>query len=501
MHRNVFLGAALIVAVCSASGQREPEHDSLHETLQELQTQIRELQATVQELRDETAKYRAETAALRNQLAHSVGATSPAPPASEASPAARENPPAPADARLTELQEEIALLTGKVDEQYQTKVESGSKYRVRLSGIALFNLFSNSGVVDNVDNPTLALPPAPGESAGSFGGTLRQSILGLQVFGPSLAGAHTSASIQFDFGGGFPQVPNGVTFGLARLRTGWMKLQWQDTSITAGQDTLFFAPLAPTSFASLSTPALAYAGNLWAWVPQLRVEHKVSLSDTSSLNIAAGILDGITGEPPATEYSRPPQAGEQARQPAYAARLAWTHNAFGRPMTIGTAGYYDRENWGFDRNVDGWAGLADVNMPLGKWFGLSAEGYRGRAIGGLGGGIGTSVLSSGSLTDPTTSVLGLSAEGGWAQLKFAPTPKLEFNGAFGQDNPFARDVREFGEASEYTLVRNRGGLANVIFRPRSDLIMSLEYRRLRTFGLPNTSDIANQVNLGMGVLF
>jgi hypothetical protein len=31
--------------------------------------------------------------------------------------------------------------------------------------------------------------------------------------------------------------------------------------------------------------------------------------------------------------------------------------------------------------------------------------------------------------------------------------------------------------------------------------MSLEYRRLRTFGLPNTSDIANQVNLGMGVLF
>jgi len=33
----------------------------------------------------------------------------------------------------------------KVDEQYQTKVESASKYRMRLSGIVLLNLFSNWG--------------------------------------------------------------------------------------------------------------------------------------------------------------------------------------------------------------------------------------------------------------------------------------------------------------------------------------------------------------------
>ena len=39
----------------------------------------------------------------------------------------------------------------------------------------------------------------------------------------------------------------------------------------------------------------------------------------------------------------------------------------------------------------------------------------------------------------------LNVVGGWGQLKFRATPKLEFNGAFGQDSPFAADVRYFGE--------------------------------------------------------
>ena len=124
------------------------------------------------------------------------------------------------------LEEQLQLLSGKVDEQYQTKVESASKYRVRLSGIVLMNLFSNRGTVDNADIPHVVLPGTPGQSRGSFGGTLRQSMLGLEVFGPEIAGAKTSAEIQFDFGGGFAEVPNGVTSGLVRLRTATMRCGW-----------------------------------------------------------------------------------------------------------------------------------------------------------------------------------------------------------------------------------------------------------------------------------
>jgi hypothetical protein len=94
--------------------------------------------------------------------------------------------------------------------------------------------------------------------------------------------------------------------------------------------------------------------------------------------------------------------------------------------------------------------------------------------------------------------------GGWAQLKYRATSKLEFNAAFGQDNPFAADVRAFSDAQSYgdpTLTRNQGMFANAIYRPRSDLLFSLEYRRLKTFSIYGYNSTAGQVNLGMGILF
>jgi hypothetical protein len=297
-----------------------------------------------------------------------------------------------------------------------------------------------------------------------------------------------------------------VNSGLVRLRTATMRLDWKDTVVVAGQDQLFFSPNSPTSFASLIVPALAYSGNLWAWTPQIRVEHTISLSDKSTVTMQGGILDNLTGEPPYYSYTwyRAPQAGERARQPGYAARVAYSHPFLGHTLTIGTAGYYSREDYGYGRNINGYAAMADWSLPLDRWFTLSGSFYRGQAIGGLGGGIGQSVLYSGPLVDPNSSVLPLNTVGGWAQLKYRPTTKVEFNVAFGQDNPFASDVRAFANAQSYgdpTLTRNQGMFGNVIYRPRSDLLFSLEYRRLKTFSIYDDNVAAGQVNLGMGILF
>lgn len=76
----------------------------------------------------------------------------------------------------------------------------------------------------------------------------------------------------------------------------------------------------------------------------MRVEHKITFSEVSSINFAAGILDGITGESPISEYLRLAQAGEKAGQPAYAMHTAWTHRAFGRQLTVGAGAYYNRQN-------------------------------------------------------------------------------------------------------------------------------------------------------------
>ncbi len=466
----------------------------------DLREQVRNLQEAVSEIRAESARYRQETEELRHELELTRSQIATASDSAESvTTAINDTTP---QSKLDKLDDQYSLLAGKVDDQYQTKVESWSKYRVRLSGIVLFNLFSNGGTVDNADIPALAFPNPPGSSGGDFGATLRQSQIGLEAVGPRFLGARTSANLLFDFGGGFANLPNGVNYGLSWLRTGTVRLDWTNTSIVAGQDALFFSPAGPTSFASLSVPALNYAGNLWSWTPQVRVEHRFAVRENSQVLVQAGLLDSLDGETPASGNYRAPQAGEYSRQPAYAGRLAWDRPLFGQTLTVGGGGYFGRQDYGFGRIVEGWAVTTDWNLPLSTRFSLSGKFYRGLAVGGIGGGLGSSVIANGDPTIQATRIRGLDSAGGWAQLKYKLRPTVEFNAAYGEDNPFAADVQNYGGAnSGPSLLRNQGSLANVIYRPRSDLILSAEYHYLKTFATGRQIYTANQLNLLMGVLF
>ncbi len=505
--------ALLLCLVCGyapAQTQAAADATSSAAALQELQSQVRELKQLVLQLQQQTVDSHAEVTRLRQELEteRAVATTPESTGVDEQSPAYAGSTTAQLEQRLEHVEEDQQLLSGKIDDQYQTKLESASKYRIRFSGIVLFNLFGNSGTVDNLDIPTMASLANPGGSSGTVGATMRQSILGFEAFGPNFLGARTSANVNFDFGGGFPATSNGVNSGLVQLRTAAVRLDWKDTSVVAGQDQLFLFPLAPTSFASVIVPPLSYSGELWAWTPQLRVEHRFELANDSRITLQGAFLDPLTGEPPDDEYYtwyRAPGAGEQSRQPAYGLHVAYSRPMLGQSFTVGAGGYYSRENWGYDRMVNGWAGMLDMNLPLSHRFSLSAEAYRGAAIGGLGAALGRSVLFNGLLTDPTTNVVALNTVGGWGQLKFRATPKLEFNGAFGLDNPFAADVRDFGDQSisyaPYYITRNHTAFGNVIYRPRSDLVLALEYRRLHTFTIYDNSYDAGQINMSMGVLF
>ncbi|MGD0215328.1 MAG: hypothetical protein ABSB87_19075 [Terriglobales bacterium] len=508
----------------------ESSHDSVSDSVRELREQVRELQAAVAGMRSDWQQARAETAELRRELDEVRAGTVPRNAVLRDAVAKSEMaiPEAVAglqngtpqdqnqDQRKSEhaasLDEEYQLLSGKVDDQYQTKVESASKYRVRLSGIVLMNLASNQGVVDSIDLPTLAYARPIGQPGGTFGATLRQSEIGFEAFGPTVAGAKTTADLQLDLAGGFPPVPNGINSGLVRLRTATMRMDWTNTSVVVGQDAIFFSPGSPTSFAMLAIPALSYAGNLWGWVPQIRVEHRVALGDESSLIFQGGILDPVSGEVPGalpgaesgSGYYRQPGPGEASRQPAYGTRVGWTRNVFGQPLRVGVGGYYSRQDYGFGRNVDGWAAMTDIELPLNQQFSLSGKLYRGRAVGGLYGAFGQSVLFSGNPESPGTQVQALNSIGGWAQLKYRPANKWEFNAAFGMDNPYASDLRYFQYPVSYgdpSLARNLGSFVNMIYRPRSDLLFSAEYRHLTTYSLTDGGNNAGHVNLTMGVLF
>lgn len=486
-------------AAARPSSSPKADLESVSALLQQLQSQVLELNAQVWALKAQQESSQAESAQLRKELdaAKSQIASLSSPHDGAAAQGASEE-------RVARLEENLQLADAKIAEQSQTKVESASKYRLRLSGIVLFNSYVNRGTVDNQDFPQLAVPPGSLASDGTFGASLRQSQIGLQAFGPTIADARTSASVQFDFAGGFPKTPNGVSFGIVRLRTGTVRLDWENTSLIAGQDSLFLAPLSPTSIATLAIPSMAYSGNLWSWAPQIRVEHRFNLSEKSSVQIQGGILDSLSGDTPFSEYYRYPTWGENSGQPAYALRISWTAPVHGENMTVGAGGYYGRQSWGLGRAVDSWAGTLDLSMPLGRQFEFSGQFYRGRALGGLGGGIGQTALWNGSLLDSQTAVSGLDSMGGWAQLKYKATSKLQFNGAFGMDNPFADDFREYGGSQSYypsPLSKNQTALGNFLYQPRSDIVLSFEYRRLKTFTLDTGANSANVVNVSVGYIF
>jgi len=497
-------GAGCFMASAQQAARAASEPD-LADSISQLREQIQELRSAVSEVKSEAAQYRAETQELRREL-ESMRTNTNAPqnsPAENYSAATTSNSDTSTEQRDSAVEENTQVTQSELRTLYQTKVESASKYRVRLSGLVLLNLFHNRGSVDNLDVPTYSSPFGGYGLTPTFGATMRQSEIGLEVFGPELAGAKTRGQVQMDFGGGFPGgALDGINTGVFRLRTANMRMDWDNTSLIVGQDSLFISPNSPTSFASLLVPSFGYSGNLWSWTPQVRLEHKFNFADDQNISVQAAILDNVTGEPSYGSH-RLPQAGEASGLPAYAARTAWTKEISGKLLTLGASGYYSRQNWGEGWIADGWAAVGDWRVPLSSRFEFSGEAYRGRAVGGLGGGIGQSVLISANPTNFAPDFLPLNSIGGWSQIKFSATSRLEFNGAFGIDNPFANDLRAIpSPAGVYpsVLAANRSAMANFIYRPRSDLLFSGEYRHLRTSELVNYYS-ADQVNVMMGVLF
>jgi len=497
---------ALMVATLPVNAQVTTAADSAIE-LHQLRSELDETRNELSRAQSQIGQLAKELQALRREfdVRAPLPAEAPVPPAAFPSAAdlARQAPPGGQNLpeSVAELIANQKLLAAQLDEQHQTKVESESKYRVKLSGIILMNAYSNRGAFDVADLPKLVLDSP---SKGSVGASVRQSIIGLQVLGPDLAGATTSASISADFFGGFPaQQPYGTSLGILRLRQASAHLGWTNTSLTVGQDGLFFSPLSPTSYASLAEPALSYAGNLWAWTPQVVAEHRFHTSSQTFFSVSGGILAPLADS--VSSYGGGfPGPGELARRPAFGSQVGFDGRAFGQPLAIGIVGYASHLKYGPGRETDSWAVTGFWRVPLGHLFELSGEAYRGKAVGGIGGGIWQSVVYDGNPATASTRFRPLNSLGGWSQVKFHPHPKWELNSAIGQDSVFAKDLEwapNLVGAYIAPTARNRAAFGNMIFRPRSNLLLSVEYRKIWTYGYDGEPYVGDHVNVGAGVSF
>ena len=164
---GLFLGELLLSGLCAA-GQETPSASSstaaapqtadlraLTQSIADLQAQMKSMSAQMEEMQKEQARSHEEAQELRHKLeeaqqnlsaaSNSNGGYAPATKATQAPPSTSATPrESPATAteqsggdRLAAIEETQQLQDSKINDIYQTKIESGSKYRLRLSGIVL----------------------------------------------------------------------------------------------------------------------------------------------------------------------------------------------------------------------------------------------------------------------------------------------------------------------------------------------------------------------------
>ena len=402
------------------------------------------------------------------------------------------------------MREQQDAMQAEIKQHDQTKVETFSKYPLRLSGLILFNAFSNAGVVDDALVPSVALARVPGASHGSSGANLRQTLLALDATGPRIAGAHSSANVSVDFFGGATTNSYGYTSteGVVRMRQSWVSLDWYRTTAQAGYTVPLISPLSPTSYATVAQPGMAGSGNLWTWSPQLRVEQRIPFTEQRRIALEGGFID-----PPASGYTsvQADSPVEASRHPGYEGRLSYagdgSRNGVPRPFVIGIGGYSAHQVYTSTPQIHAWAFTGDWQIPLYKWFSFSGEAYRGRALGGLGGGTYKDIFTAIDSSTGRSRTTGVATAGGWTQLKFGLSATFQANAAFGLDDAFASNFDGFTLPSTLPTARNSSVVGNFIYRPKSYLIFSPEYRHIRTWPYDGSPFVANIFTLTAGYEF
>jgi hypothetical protein len=191
---------------------------------------------------------------------------------------------------------------------------------------------------------------------------------------------------------------------------------------------------------------------------------------------------------------------EASRRPGVEGRVSWradgSSTATPHPFVLGIGAYSSSQYYNSTTSIHSWAITADWQLPLFKRFQITGEAYRGRALGGFGGGSYNDILTSVDAITGLPRSKGVEVVGGWSQMKLRINPTIEANAAFGLDNALSGNfyglILSFSTNPLQLNARNNSVIGNVIFRPKTYLILSPEYRRIQSWlytGVPNTANI------------
>lgn len=435
-------------------------------------TDASRIEERLDRLERQNAELTEEVRLLRAQLSALQATATPA-TATPAAPAAITN-------------DALAIQQARIDEQAQSKVEAAHKLPLRITGMALFSAFYDT----HADTGMYSGIVAPSYAQAAAGGSLSQSIVGLEFESPNTVfGAKVHGDLYADFFGNATGASAASSYGgwpMPRLRTGTISVDWDSRSVTVGVEKPLVSPYAPDSFAQVGVPPLSGAGNLWYWEPQARFEQRISLSDDNTLRLQAALFSTHeTADYVPSEYA----STLAPRRPGWEGRFQFAHRVEdGAGFDLAT-GFHFSETHVAGQTVTSDLFSLDGRVRLSRWWNLAGTLFTGENLAGIGGsGQGFSIFP-GDIARPVHS------EGGWLQLTLSPKDRLSFHFFGGEQNNRGSDL--WGDA----IGSNASYAGNVYYQLAPNVFAAFEAGRTQTDWTVSGSRLRNLYDLSLAYLF
>lgn len=411
-------------------------------------------------------------------------------------------------ARLARAEADIALLHDQLATEAGSQVHLRSRLRLELHARILTNAFFSTAPSSNIEVPMFAQPedvaPSTGSEYGSGGGrgaglSVRQTTLGAAVSVDSVLGGTFDADVEMDLfavdaNGAFPSFPQ------PRLRTARAFLRLSRSELMIGSDTPLISDLDPVSTAALGIPEFSTAGNLWNWLPQVRVTRELGSIGYGD-QMLHWAIQGALLTPFAANHHVPEtdgaDAGIRSGRPFVEARLRarWgdEHEASSSQQLSdkgGEIGIGVHHGWlraSGDSLTTSHAISADLRVGLGHGLEVRGEAYRGRVLRGLGGG----GIEQNFGPSSNVNVIGdpLTSNAGWMQLNDQLLPTLIAGVGCGTEHV----ENDYAERNRNTICSG-----HVAWRPAVPLLIGFEYRNITTSGADGRYRLGH-FNLAFGI--
>lgn len=329
------------------------EVEALRRRLEEVESQNRALAESLRELK-------AKLDELSPPSANKTSATVTTPPAATTAQA-----PAPA---------------GQADKNQPVRWSEllGQDSRIKLYGFLRLDFDFDGQHPNNAQTPLFITSPdarAGGTANGDYSIHPRLTRFGVDFDGPRLArlrGAKLSGKLETDFENGGSESRQ-----IIRIRHAYMRLDWKEASLLAGQTWDVVSPLFPT----VNNDTLMWnAGNVGDRRPQLRAAYEPGVG-RGKLSFVGGVA--LTGAIDAQDLDNNGfRDGEESARPDVQARVGYSRSlGKDRRASVGLSGFY-----GFEKTARPIAGRTefrpqlynvDFTLPLEARFTLRGEGWWG----------------------------------------------------------------------------------------------------------------------------